>query len=321
MQTKRTNIADAEPDNWIYDKVLAVKILVAGFLMAAILVVGGVFLSNRQGETPSATTHSITTFADKRKANPTKLTEHKSAPQQFENNPPAEVQVLTYESDGRKLLAWLALPQRKPPYPAILFAHGGMALGAEDVEQAKPFIKNGYAVFFPTWRGENGNPGDFEMCFGEVDDAVAAIDYLASRKDIDKNNIFGVGHSIGGTVIMLAAELTPKLRKVAACGGFPDMAAAGKAYDLAPFDDQNVGERELRSPALHISDLQCPMLLLYGSSDRGDQFFFDQAQKLAPEAEKLHKTVQVEMLPNTDHLSAMIKGIPKMMSFFETGPQ
>lgn len=320
MQTKR-NIADTEPENWIYDKVLAVKILVAGFIIAALLVVGGVFMSNKQDTPTSATTHSVATFADKRKLNPTRLTQHKPAPQQFDNKAPAEVQVVSYQSDGRKLLAWMVLPQRKPPYPAILFAHGGMALGAEDVEQAKPFINSGYAVFFPTWRGENGNPGDFEMCFGEVDDAVAATNYLASRKDIDKNNIFGVGHSIGGTVIMLAAELTPKLRKVAACGGFPDMAAAGKAYDLAPFDDHNIEERELRSPALHISDLHCPMLLLYGSNDRGDLFFFDQAQRLAPEAQKFNKTVVVEMLQNTDHLSAMIQGIPKMIAFFETGPQ
>ncbi len=321
MQTKRTR-PDTEPDSWIYDKVLAIKVLVAGLLMGAIIVVGGVFMSNRPAETPAvATTKSAPTFAETRKANPTRLTRHKSAPQQFDNNPPTGVQTITYQSDGRKLLAWLVLPNRKPPYPAVMFAHGGMALGAEDVEQAKPFINSGYAVMLPTWRGENGNQGDFEMCFGEVDDAVAATNYLASRKDIDKNNIFGAGHSIGGTIVMLAAELTPKLRKVAACGGFPDMAAAGKAYELAPFDDHNNEERELRSPALHIKDLNCPMLLLFGTNDRGDTFFYEQAQKLVSEAQRLNKTVVVEMIPNTDHLTAMTQGIPKMISFFETGPQ
>lgn len=322
MQTNRTSTQEAEPEHWIYDKALAIKILIGGLLLCVALIIAGVFVSNRPDSQTTATTKSTpATFAEKRKANPTRLIVHKPAPQPYDKYVPTGVQQISYQSEGRKLQAWLVLPKRKPPYPAVMFAHGGMALGSEDVEQAMPFINSGYAVMFPTWRGENGNPGDFEMCFGEVDDAVAAINYLAARKDIDKNNLFAAGHSIGGTIVMLAAEISGKLRKAASCGGFPDMDAAGKAYESAPFDDHNNTERALRSPSLYVSELKCPLLLLFGANDRGDNFFFDQAQKMQQNAQKLNKTIVVEMIPDTDHQTSMIAGIPKMISFFETGPQ
>jgi dipeptidyl aminopeptidase/acylaminoacyl peptidase len=41
----------------------------------------------------------------------------------------------------------------------------------------------------PTLRGENGNPGNFECFYGEVDDVIAAGRYLATLPYVDPKHI------------------------------------------------------------------------------------------------------------------------------------
>lgn len=57
------------------------------------------------------------------------------------------------------------------------------------------------------WRGENGNPGSFEMCYGEVTDAAAALDYLAVQSDMDPARLYAAGHSVGGAIVMLLSAV------------------------------------------------------------------------------------------------------------------
>jgi hypothetical protein len=57
----------------------------------------------------------------------------------------------------------------------------------------------------PAFRGENGNPGDYELAFGELDDARAAIDHARTFRGVDASRIVVFGHSAGG---MLAAMLS-----------------------------------------------------------------------------------------------------------------
>ena len=83
-----------------------------------------------------------------------------------------------YTSDGRKLKGWLfrPAPAAGGNPPVLVYFHGGFAFGADDFEACKPFADAGFVVFTPMLRGENGNPGDFEMYMGEVDDARAAAE-------------------------------------------------------------------------------------------------------------------------------------------------
>jgi dienelactone hydrolase len=254
------------------------------------------------------------TFEETRKSFETNISKHAEAPQEYNNTAPDQVKVVEYPSGDRKLMAWLVLPDREPPFPAVVFAHDGFALSRADYTSAVPFVSHGFAVLIPSWRGENGNPGDFEMCYGEVDDLVAAIDYMASRKKIDKDSIFAAGHGVGATNVMLAAELSPHLRKAAACGGRPDMFEAGEAYEHAPFDQRNAEERLMRSPQQFLNDLKCPMLLLYGDKDPGHKFFLEQAKKM--EKESKNHPVLVEELPGVTHQTALAPAIQRMITFF-----
>jgi len=258
------------------------------------------------------------TLAQARAEHKTELTKLAPAPGQFDNTPPPGAEVVSYDSDGRKLLAWLIYPAARGKHPAVLYAHGGDALGAGDADDIKPFLSAGFAVMLPSWRGENGNPGSYEMCYGEIDDANNALAYLKKLPRVDGAHIYAAGHSIGGTDVMLLAEVSSDLQKVAACGGFPDMYDARSGYPDAPFAD-NPSERKLRSPGQWVKDLQCPLLLMYGEDDQGERIFKRQAEDMAKQAKKEAKPeVKVESFPGKDHFSALDVAVPKMVQFFQT---
>lgn len=247
----------------------------------------------------------------------THLLIHGPAPQDYADEVPGGVQKVTYTSHGRSLLAWLAVPSTPGPHPAVLFAHGGFSLGAGDYEDARPFVDAGFVVLLPAWRGENGNPGEFERVYGEIDDAVAALDYLANVPGVDKKRLFATGHSMGGTTAMLLAEVSDRLRGAASCGGFPDIRGAidqGMRLDIyVPYDWHNPLENDLRSPGRHLRDLQCPLALFNSDSDR---LYVQQSATLPEEAKSYGKQVTVEVFDNTDHHSALAPAVQKMIPLF-----
>ena len=253
-----------------------------------------------------------------RKAHAAKLLKKGPAPQRFTNRVPDGVTRVTYRSEGRELLAWLARPQGRGPFPAVLYAHGGWALGAGDFEEARAFVDEGFAVLLPAWRGENGNPGHFEMYYGEVDDARAALAYLAAVPGVDAKRLYAAGHSAGGSLVMLLAELSPRLCKAAACGGFPDMhfyvlLKKQNPFGVAPFDWQDPAEADLRSPRRYVKDLHCPLALYFGEEDK---FYLAQAKMMKIEAENTGKQVVVETIPGAGHSSALGSAIRQMIPFF-----
>ena len=255
-------------------------------------------------------------FSERRKQFTTHLLKEEASQQEYERTVPPDMQAVWYTSQGRKLLAWLAIPPGGGKHPAVVFAHGGFALGSGDWDEIKPFYAAGFAVMLPAWRGENGNPGYSEMCYGEVDDANAAINYLASRPDIDRSNIFGAGHSVGATIMMLTAELNPNLKKVAAAGGLPSMAAAGRAYAGAPFNQFDLDERLLRSPGAWLKDLRCPLLLVYAPEDPGDRMMLEQAREM--QRNTLSKfPIRIEEVSGVDHYHEIPQAVPIMIRYFQ----
>ena len=97
------------------------------------------------------------------------------SPQPYKlSSPPVGVEEVTYPSGSLSLKAWVAYPtgaSRNGKVPGVVFFHGGFAFGAGDFEDARPFLDAGFAVMTPMLRGEDGNPGNFEMLLGEVADA------------------------------------------------------------------------------------------------------------------------------------------------------
>ena len=73
----------------------------------------------------------------------------------------------------------------------------------------------------PTLRGENGLPGAYSMFYNEVD-VLAAAEALAKHPGVDGTRLYVSGHSVGGTLALLAAMSSKRFRAAASFSGSPD---------------------------------------------------------------------------------------------------
>jgi dienelactone hydrolase len=201
----------------------------------------------------------------------THLIRHIPAPQEYKNElPPVGVTEIIYNSRNLTLKAWLSdNPQDGKKHPAIVYAHGGFSFGGSDWKNAQDFMNQGFVLMTPALRGENGNPGYFEFFYGEVNDLIAAGDYLANVSYVDKDRIFLCGHSSGGTLSMLASMMPSKYRAIASFGGSPDQEEFFNSgwWQIAPFDIRNIKEIELRSPIVYSDSIIKPLFIYVGDQD------------------------------------------------------
>lgn len=130
---------------------------------------------------------------------------------------PYETEEVIFHNDaGDQFAGTLTLPSSGGPFPAVsLISGAGPQDRDETMGEHKPFMviadyltRRGIAVLRVDDRDVGGShglqrgatTGDF------ADDAVAAIEFLESRDDIDMHRIGLIGHSEGGMIAPLAAR-------------------------------------------------------------------------------------------------------------------
>jgi len=128
----------------------------------------------------------------------------------------------------------LTLPKGKGPFPAVLLIAGSGALDRDEtVHFHKPFLvladhltRHGIAVLRTDKRGVGKTTG--EKPIGDysestildfADDALAGVEYLKSRKEIDPKRIGLLGHSEGGVVGPIAASRSPDVAFIVMLAG------------------------------------------------------------------------------------------------------
>lgn len=202
-------------------------------------------------------------------ADPTTLRDPGPSPQPFDTSPdPKGLETVQYPSEGRNLKAWLY--RGEPGAPVFVYLHGGFAGDAEEAYACPQFAKAGYTVLAPTYRGENGNPGSFELMFGEVRDAAAAVRYAQSLEGVDANRIVVFGHSIGaGTAALLAAmDDVPAAMTGGAGGMYDPMAIESFVLDYGVVDP--IGkEVTLRTPTAMLESMRIRHHAFTGEEDTG----------------------------------------------------
>jgi pimeloyl-ACP methyl ester carboxylesterase len=120
------------------------------------------------------------------------------------------------EKAGITLAGSLTLPTKEGVYPAVILISGsGPQNRNEELMGHKPFLvlsdyltKNGIAVLRYDDRGTAMSKGDFKAATTAdfATDVEAAIDYLKTRKEIDKKKIGLIGHSEGGLIAPMVAS-------------------------------------------------------------------------------------------------------------------
>lgn len=248
----------------------------------------------------------------------TKLTRRGPSPQPAEPvKRPAGVSEIEYRSGDLRLKAWLNRPQGSGERPAVLFLHGGFAFGTEDWDASQTFRDAGFVVLTPLLRGENGQPGAYSFFYDEVDDVLAAADWLRSQPYVDADRVFIAGPSAGGTLALLAAMASKSFRAAASYSASPDQVLLCKhakhaARDV-PVDISDRQELTMRSPLAFAASLKCPTRVYFGSQE---PHFRETSRKLAGVAKEHGIDAEVVQVPG-DHGSSVAPAVRQSLAFFQ----
>jgi dipeptidyl aminopeptidase/acylaminoacyl peptidase len=261
-----------------------------------------------------------TPLSKARRSFASKLTGSGAAPQEYENEkPPSGVTVVEFKSGDLTLNAWRsALPTDGEKHPALVFAHGGFAFSGGDWETVAPLVKQGWVVIAPMFRGENGGKGKYDLFLGEIDDLVAAGEYLASLACVNKKRVFAVGHSVGGTRCILAAMVPSPFRATGSIGGAADIRPWLQGQEeLAPFDYKVPEEIKVRNPAQNHESLICPLVLANGDDETG---FTNLSWTFVRQARALKKDVDHFTKPG-DHFTCVDAALAEIVKRFNRMPE
>jgi dienelactone hydrolase len=144
-------------------------------------------------------------------------------------------------ADGLSLAGWY-VPSRNGA--AVVLRHGSHSSKTRELDHLEPLVAAGFGVLVPDARGCGDSEGmamDFGW-YGE-DDLRAAVDFLASWRDVDATRIGIVGISLGGMEAIGAAGVDARVAGVVAEGAvrrsardlewLPELDGIGGALQLA----------------------------------------------------------------------------------------
>ena len=141
-----------------------------------------------------------------------------------QSKPDIKAEEIVFPSSGRELHGFLWKPDGPGPFPAILWNHGSEKLPGSQPVLAKFFTEHAYVFFVPHRRGQGRSPGEYiqelvaqappserarrmvELQQTEVEDVIAALNFLKSKPFVDTTRIAISGCSYGGIQTLLAGE-------------------------------------------------------------------------------------------------------------------
>jgi acetyl esterase/lipase len=184
-------------------------------------------------------------------------------------------------------------PKDGKKHPAIVWITGGdcNSIGGAELSRKAPrsndqtaaaYRNAGIVMFFPSLRGGNDNPGVREGFYGEIDDVLAAADYLAKQPYVDPDRIYLGGHSTGGTLALLTAEASKRFRAVFAFGAVSN--ATNYGQDLLPVDFSKYDSMEtiLRMPGYWLPSVKERLFVIEGTSGNIEHLEFMRKQSTNP---------------------------------------
>ena len=221
----------------------------------------------------------VVTLTEARRGFKTKLVRKEADKHGVPEPPPNLFRVVRYSSPAGSMSAYLSQsPSDGAKHPAIIWLFGGFNNGigqtawakqdAINDQSASAFRKAGIVMMYPSLRGGNGSAGYREAFFGEVNDVLAAADFLAKQDFVDPTRIYLGGHSTGGTLALLCAESTDRFRAVFSFG--PVENVGDYDHKDLPFNFSNERELRLRAPDRWLDSIQSPVFVFEGANRPGN---------------------------------------------------
>ena len=197
----------------------------------------------------------------------------------------ADVKYITYKArDGRKIPAYVTIPNSKPPYPLIVLPHGGPHVQETVMfdEWGQMLANNGYMVIQPQYRMSlgygkdhflsafiNGSEGGRKMQDDKDDGAL----YLVEKGLVDKDRIAMFGWSYGGYAALVAASRTPQIYQCVIAGAaVADPRRQANEYGNATSGVGKIWQEVYQygsvQPVEEVDKVNVPILLIHGSVDQ-----------------------------------------------------
>ena len=231
---------------------------------------------------------------------------------------PRGLELVTYESNGLKLKAALYVPPNlgNKKRPALVFFHGGFSLYYGSIDICESFVNDDFIILMPMLRGENGGNGNYELFVGELDDAANAIRWLSKHKNVDADNIYAFGHSIGGGVSAMMSLMDDDL-PLKHCGSSGGLYSPDSFYvwrhadsdgpDIIRFDPENINDCLMRVLQGNVKWMKRKHYAYIGMQD--EPFFPTIAEMRQENAQAPDKTRLAISQPSGDHMSSLMPAI------------
>ncbi|MGG1678015.1 alpha/beta hydrolase family protein [Neobacillus sp. NRS-1170] len=190
-------------------------------------------------------------------------------------NPKVELKVITYLSGGLRVKGMLAEPICAGRMDGFLYLRGGIKnVGKVRPSRIAQFAAEGFIVFAPHYRGNQGGEGNEDFAGDDRLDAFSAYLLLKSLPRVQAIHIFGF--SRGGVMALLTGIQFPDAASVVTWGGVSDMALTYyERNDLRRMMKRVIGgtpekypERyQDRTPLYGLENLASPVLIIHGVKD------------------------------------------------------
>ena len=229
--------------------------------------------------------------------------------------------------DGKwQISAFVYVPHNAPrdhTHPAIVYVHGGpTSQTMNSFNRVVQYLANqGYIVIAPNYRGSIGygkefmDANRFDMGGGDLQDVLAAADWIQNTGYVDPKKLVIMGGSYGGYMSMMALTKAPEVW----AAGVPIVPFVNwstevqnedpllREYDLATMGDP-VKSKELwedRSPINFVDRIKAPVLLLAGGND--PRCPKSEAQQVADAIKKRGGIVDFKVYENEGHGFARVE--------------
>ena len=189
-------------------------------------------------------------------------------------------------ADGAIIQGWLGVPKGKGPFPTILHTHGGPETATVEyfMPNSQAWIDHGFAWLAINYRGSTGFGRQFrEKIWGdighwEVEDMVAARQWLVEEGIAIPERVFLTGWSYGGYLTLLALGKYPDLWAGGLAGTatvdwameYEDLSYGMRGYSVALMGGTPQEKPELyaaASPMSYIEKVKAPVLIIQGLND------------------------------------------------------
>jgi dipeptidyl aminopeptidase/acylaminoacyl peptidase len=243
--------------------------------------------------------------------------------------------------DGKwQISAWVYAPynaERNGKNAAVVYIHGGPTSQTQNAfsKNIQYLANQGFFVIAPNYRGSQGYGKEFEdanrfdMGGGDLEDVVAAADWMKKTGYIDPKKIAVMGGSYGGYLTMMAVTKTPDLwgagvAIVPFVNWFTEIENEDpllRQYDLATMGDPVKDKSRLRerSPIYFVDQIKAPLLLLAGGND--PRCPHTEAEQVAAAIKKRSGAVEFKLYENEGHgfakLENQIDAITRVADFLK----